>query len=89
MKALLILFPVLALVACDSAGTASNGLPPRIQVAEAPITPEAMAAFPADLPTSDMLVQVDRNGVGFCYFYRRDGKIYPLTDARGFNVCVQ
>ncbi|WP_298497039.1 hypothetical protein [uncultured Maritimibacter sp.] len=89
MKALMILFPVLALTACDMAGRDAGDLPPRFQVAEAPITPEAMAAFPADLPTSDMLVQVDRNGVGFCYFYRRDGKIYPLTNAQGSNVCVQ
>ena len=51
--------------------------------------PEALAALPADIPYSDLLVYTEPEDIGFCYHYRRDGKIYPLTNADGYPVCVQ
>lgn len=78
----------LTLAACGQSGS-SGGLPANYYVADEPYTPEALAALPADIPYSDLLVYTEPEDIGFCYHYRRDGKIYPLTNADGYPVCVQ
>ncbi|MAM63274.1 hypothetical protein [Maritimibacter sp. UBA3975] len=78
----------LALAGCASGGS-DGGLPPNYYVADKPYASEALAALPADIPYSDLLVYTEPEDIGFCYHYRSDGKIYPLTNADGYPVCVQ
>ncbi|MEC7762694.1 MAG: hypothetical protein VX874_12380 [Pseudomonadota bacterium] len=85
----------LMLAACGASGN-SGDLPQYFSVAEAPYPPEVLSALPADIPYSDILARLRPGELGACYFYRRDGEIYPLTEARNqgteyanYPYCVQ
>jgi hypothetical protein len=77
----------LTLAACGQTG-ATGGLPENYYVADEPYMPEALAALPADIPYSDLLTYREPSDPGFCHHYRRDGRIYPLSNADGYPVCV-
>jgi hypothetical protein len=85
----------LTLAACGATGNTS-GLPQYYSVADKPYPPEVLANLPADVPYSDLLARLQPGELGPCYFYRRDGEIYPLTMAENqgtefanYPYCIQ
>ena len=88
MKRMALGLAILALAGCEMGGGkatvgATGGLPAGYSVADHPIPPEVMAAVPADTALTDIIAYVDDSmgPGGPCYYYRRDGKLYPATTA--------
>lgn len=86
---------LLALTAC-AAPPKDDGLPQYFSVADTPYPPEVLSNLPVGIPLSDILARLRPGELGPCYFYRKDGQIHPLTEARNqgtayanYPYCIQ
>jgi len=50
-----------------------------ITPADDPLPPEVARIIPAGVARSDVLVLIDSNGIGGCYYYRQPNAIVPLS----------
>ncbi len=81
MKKALILTATLVLIS-SQAGAQQQSEYPRWERAQQPLPPEVLEALPRDIPGENVIVRIDDEVGGPCYYYQIAGLTYPLPSLR-------